>query len=1233
MEAFVGSDLYKMDGLEPSMDETVRFALFGGVRVVRGGAEVELTQYRQRVILALLLSSPGEPVYVSEIIDALWSGEPAASVTNQVHRHVGSLRRAFEPGLPRRQVGRYLLPAGTGYRLVAGPGDCDVLRFRGLIREAYQLARAGKRAEAGRAYRGALAVASAPPGEDTMRALPALVALEDERVQVIIAAAEQCETAGDFAAVLPILRAAVARHQLNEALHARLMTALTRTGRAAEALEVYAGIRRELRDELGTSPGADLEASQAQALRGSDRPSPPERSSLAPLNAGNAELGAAFLAAVPRLLVGRDGELAALGELVVALRAGAGGAGLVVGEAGSGKSSLLAALLEELRDVRLVWVTGDELGQGFPLLPLVEAAAERGRGDIERLLRGGLDDGGGVADSVVAASERLTAWLEELSAGLPVVLVFDDLHWADDASLRVWHRLARSARQMPLLVLGAMRPGYDRDELAVLRRRVGELQAAGRGVLVELGALPPAAVVELVADLVGGRPGNRLVEVAAAAGGNPLYATELVGSLQRSNSLVVRSEGVEAVRGYEPGSLVEAIAGRFAAVAAPVREVLQVAALLGVEFSVADLGVASGRPVGELAPMLAQAQAAGVVAPRGGGMAFRHPLIREVLCAQVPSGVRGAWHAELARALAGQGSAAVVVARQLAAAMECGAELPGAGWLADWLVAEGPVLASQAVVVAIPLYRQALGQVAAGDARRVELAVSLASALYAAARYEEADEVADQALAPGPGRVDADKALTLHVLMTQNLYSRGKDAQARAVLDRAETERAWSPGQRLRLQVTRLRTGGWSNSAAVAEAWAKSHELLPLAEQLDDPWAVASLWDIMAGYYPDGSIDEPLSFLNRGLAAVRGHPELLYLQLELQMSQVAKLGQALRLAECAEAAAQLRALAERAGNRRYAGQAALFSALCLFQFGRWDDLFAEADTVDELGWPSSGASALAAIAILHRDDEARAEPYLQRVADTAERLGINHGSESNLAHVESLRLQRAGRDAEALDRLMIGEDPAARWWEDRYYTPRVQATRLAVSLGDREAVEEILRWNEDLPTLHPGVRAQCRGLADRDPRLLSQSAAIYRSAGQKLQLAQAAEDLGIVLAERGDTAAARPPLVEAMRLYDDLAATWDVNRVRARFREYRMRTSSHASRDRPASGWASLTRTESRIAGLIAEGKSNPEIAQTLFLSRRTVEGHVSHILTKLGQRDRVDIARLAATQPPDALS
>ena len=133
----------------------------------------------------------------------------------------------------------------------------------------------------------------------------------------------------------------------------------------------------------------------------------------------------------------------------------------------------------------------------------------------------------------------------------------------------------------------------------------------------------------------------------------------------------------------------------------------------------------------------------------------------------------------------------------------------------------------------------------------------------------------------------------------------------------------------------------------------------------------------------------------------------------------------LRFAECATEAARVRAIAERAGDRRYAGNAVLYSALCLFQDGRWDDLPAETDTVDELGWPSSIAATLTAIALLHRDDEQRADPYIRRVADTAERLGDSYGSTVNWAQVESLQLQRAGRDREALERLVTGEDPAA----------------------------------------------------------------------------------------------------------------------------------------------------------------------------------------------------------------
>jgi DNA-binding CsgD family transcriptional regulator len=301
----------------------------------------------------------------------------------------------------------------------------------------------------------------------------------------------------------------------------------------------------------------------------------------------------------------------------------------------------------------------------------------------------------------------------------------------------------------------------------------------------------------------------------------------------------------------------------------------------------------------------------------------------------------------------------------------------------------------------------------------------------------------------------------------------------------------------------------------------------------------------------------------------------------------------------------------------------------MFQRGAWDDLFIEASTAHELGWTTSIPSALAALAALHRDDEQQAEHYIQRVADVVRRLGAANGGEASLAWVQSLQLRRAGHDHDALVRLVTGEYPADDWWHDGIYSPRVQATRLAVSLGDQQVLQRVLAWTRSRGDLCPGTRAHCQGLANHDPALLAQAASIYQGAGQKPQLAEAAEDLGLLLAQRGDQAAARPHMTQAIQLYEELDASWDLHRAFAQFRALGLRSHPYATRRRPATGWHSLTRTETRIAQLVAQGQSNPQIARGLYLSRRTVETHVSHILTKLGVRSRVDIARFATAQPP----
>ena len=304
--------------------EALRFRLYGGLSVTRDGRDVALNQPKQRAILALLLATD-RSVPVSEMIDACWPREPAASVLNQIHRHIGALRRVFEPELGRRQTGRYLASVGNGYRIHVSPENLDVLRFRATIAQAERLDGVDRRRVFG-TYLSALAIASAPAGDDLLWTRPVFAGLEDERIRALVTAAEYAETADEYASLRPALRAATALHPLDESLHAAHMTALCRTGRPSEALELYRTIQTALREELGTSPSAALEAAQAIALGGQRPNSAPADPRPAPVPSQ--------LPSPPPAFAGRAAELAAL------RRRGTSSTLLITGMAGVGKTSL-----------------------------------------------------------------------------------------------------------------------------------------------------------------------------------------------------------------------------------------------------------------------------------------------------------------------------------------------------------------------------------------------------------------------------------------------------------------------------------------------------------------------------------------------------------------------------------------------------------------------------------------------------------------------------------------------------------------------------------------------------------------------------------------------------------------------------------------------------------------------------------------------------------------------------
>jgi DNA-binding CsgD family transcriptional regulator len=270
---------------------------------------------------------------------------------------------------------------------------------------------------------------------------------------------------------------------------------------------------------------------------------------------------------------------------------------------------------------------------------------------------------------------------------------------------------------------------------------------------------------------------------------------------------------------------------------------------------------------------------------------------------------------------------------------------------------------------------------------------------------------------------------------------------------------------------------------------------------------------------------------------------------------------------------------------------------------------------------------LAALVAARRDDRAAAAAHLAAVCDEPLDTPRARANSLPLLTARAVAAERDLDPAAALDVLRPLLD--ADWAQSERHLLLPELARLAVAVGDldaaRRAVETCTAIADADPTDSRRVAVdRCRGMLDGDPAPILAAAAHYRAVGRVPELGQALEDAAVLLARRGDIEAARAAFTEAVDRYSQLGAAWDLRRADARIRPYGVRRGSRGPRRRPPYGWEALTSTELVIAELVAKGRSNPDIAAELLLSRRTVQSHVSHILTKLSARSRVEIAREA---------
>jgi DNA-binding SARP family transcriptional activator len=648
--------------------------VLGPLEVTVDGLTVGVGGPRQRCVLARLAAARGQVVSADRLIEDLYADEAPPRALAALQSYVSHLRRALEPGRIAWERTGVLIASPPGYALRLAAGTVDAWEFEDEVHGAAALAdpsvvharlSAGLASWHGTAYQefGGMPWADAESSR-----------LEELRLTAVEARAGAALRLGRAAELVADLDRLVAEHPLREETWRLLALALYQSGRQGDALGALRRARALLADELGVDPGPALRELEsdilAQAVDLAAGRRDAGRLDAAHLDAGRLDAGVAVAPGTasanalladdrpprdsplpaPPSYVGRDAELALV--LAAAAEAGAGRMRvvLVAGDAGAGKSTLADWASQRL--VADGWTVAagrspehDGAPAGWAWAAALRQLARTAEPADPQALAALLTDSAAFDADVAAARFRLhqavDRYLETVSRRTPLLVVLEDLHRADSATLALLAEVAVNLAASSILVLATYRPDEAGEHLTACLAAL----AASAPVRVTLHGLDPAAAGELIRATCGRTVTDETVRlIAERTGGNPFYIKETARLLD--------SEGVQAaVTGVAPG-IREVLQRRIGRLPATAQTVLRVAAVIGTQ---ADTDVLSDM-AGVEEPVLLDAIDAGLVAglitePAAGRVRFTHALVRDTLYHGLSRLRRARLHARAAAAI------------------------------------------------------------------------------------------------------------------------------------------------------------------------------------------------------------------------------------------------------------------------------------------------------------------------------------------------------------------------------------------------------------------------------------------------------------------------------------------------------------------------------------------------------------------------------------------------------